>query len=743
MTKEEAQKLRLKKIKENPVIWAKAFLKTIDNETKELGPWTARWYQAEILMSPERRRVCRMGRRTGKCLPGWVKVYDPIKNQYITIEELYKKKSANVLAYDREGEVLVSMHTAQVFDNGVKEVFHLVTEDGKEIDATGNHPFLDEYGDWIELQHLKVGNHVAVVKYLQDEDNLYINYSKIVKIESIGFHQTYDLTVPIYHNFIAQDFIVHNTESICIEALYKTNTRKSFRFLFIAPYENQVSLFFERLNELIDLSPLVKDRVISRTKKPYLIKFDNQSSIRGFTTGAASGGGGASIRGQRADEIAIDESDYMADADFDAVLMIAGERSNIPIILSSTPTGARKKFWQCCTDPALGFTEFYYPSMVNPNWGPSMEEEFRATLSPSGYVHEVNAEFGSEDSGVFNKDKVDAATQRSLYCYDELTYSQQMRVQENKWQVESYLPPPGQYGIYRSNPFRTMGVDFDKFQASSSILILDYDMSIQKFRVIRRIEVPKAEYSLDLAVNMIIDLNAQYDPAFIYMDRGYGDLQLEQLHKYGDENPESGLKVKVKGWQFANKIDVFDPFKHVVEKKPLKPFMVSQLQIMFERDQIVLSPFDELLYKQLIDYSVIRISAKGEPVFSSKNEHFVDALGLASLAFTLEFPNLTKIIDKPDLENPLISTIEGNISNKRIHNIFSSLGQSINNPWSNKNMKNGSITYEKSLDPDERFDTAKYFKINITKNSFKNYGAGGWGSRGGGPDTGFSRRSIW
>ena len=39
-----------------------------------------------------------------------------------------------------------------------------------------------------------------------------------------------------------------------------------------------------------------------------------------------------------------------------------------------------------------------------------------------------------------------------------------------------------------------MGVDFDKYQASSSIIILDFDVIMRKFKVIKRIEVPRGEY---------------------------------------------------------------------------------------------------------------------------------------------------------------------------------------------------------------------------------------------------------
>ena len=49
-------------------------------------------------------------------------------------------------------------------------------------------------------------------------------------------------------------------------------------------------------------------------------------------------------------------------------------------------------------------------------------------------------------------------------------------------------------------------------------------MITDKFKVIKRIEVPKSEYSYDNAVNLIIELNEQYNPAWIYVDRGSGDV---------------------------------------------------------------------------------------------------------------------------------------------------------------------------------------------------------------------------
>lgn len=66
-----------------------------------------------------------------------------------------------------------------------------------------------------------------------------------------------------------------------------------------------------------------------------------------------------------------------------------------------------------------------------------------------------------------------------------------------------------------------------KYGASSSILILDYNLAMNKFQVVRRVEVPKVEYSFDKAVNMIIELNKIYQPSFIYADRGMGGYILK------------------------------------------------------------------------------------------------------------------------------------------------------------------------------------------------------------------------
>lgn len=89
-----------------------------------------------------------------------------------------------------------------------------------------------------------------------------------------------------------------------------------------------------------------------------------------------------------------------------------------------------------------------------------------------------------------------------------------------------------------------------------------------------------------------------------------------------------------------------DPATKEIDKKDAKNFMVNQTSIALERDQIVLSPFDEMIWKQMMDYQVVRITQSGRPQYTSENEHALDCLMLSILGFSLEYPELMKILEK-------------------------------------------------------------------------------------------------
>jgi len=209
------------------------------------------------------------------------------------------------------------------------------------------------------------------------------------------------------------------------------------------------------------------------------------------------------------------------------------------------------------------------------------------------------------------------------------------------------------------------------------------------------------------------------------------EYQIERLHIIGEENKASGLHNKVKGFQFKNKIQVPDAAKKTFTEEPMKPFMVNQLTIAFERNRIILSPYDEVLHKQLIDYEVERISQNGTPVYTSKNEHFIDALGLAYLAFVLEFPTITQSIKQIESTNKILFTNKGFQSQKAQVDLKELSLKTFNDPW--KNIK---------TDPTElKGDKPRYFKTPISPKTKSS--SFGWGSRSSTRSIMGNTRSMW
>ena len=161
------------------------------------------------------------------------------------------------------------------------------------------------------------------------------------------------------------------------------------------------------------------------------------------------------------DWIFIDEIDFMPDQCFDVVSSIAIERREIGITCSSTPSGRRSHFYKMCTDPNMHYSQHYHPSTHNPAWGPKMEDEFRAQLTEQGYIHEVLAEFGTQEAGVFPKDKLDKSLTFVNYAYNDLNLAQKRAIEDGVKQEPTMLLYDENFTA-PFNPFRTMGVDWDK-----------------------------------------------------------------------------------------------------------------------------------------------------------------------------------------------------------------------------------------------------------------------------------------
>ena len=166
----------------------------------------------------------------------------------VPIKDLVGQSGFRVWALNQVTQKIEPAIVSRAFATGVKSVFSLQTALGRTIDATTNHKFLTIHG-WKRLDELVVGDYLAVPRILPSSSSSTISqvkltflykqnigreranrlativesqtiknlansdlyWDKIISIEAKEETQVYDLTVPIHHNFIANDIVVHNS----------------------------------------------------------------------------------------------------------------------------------------------------------------------------------------------------------------------------------------------------------------------------------------------------------------------------------------------------------------------------------------------------------------------------------------------------------------------------------------------------------------------------------------------------
>jgi replicative DNA helicase len=443
--------------------------------------------------------------------------------------------------------------------------------------------------------------------------------------------------------------------------------------LIVAPIERQVAEIYQTMHkQFIDAHPEVFASSIKQdVKSPYKIVWNNGGFINFVTAGTKSGGKGDAIRGQGhgVGLIYIDECDYMTDSDLESILALPAQNPTMEVIMTSTPTGKRNMFYRLCTDPPLGWKSFHKTCWeANPEWNDTIDQEMRKVYSPDGYRREFLAEFGDEATGVFDKESIDRAMERGEggYPYRDPISGHMISV---KWP---------HYGYAKSLPkspdtFRIVGVDWDKYQAGPQILIIEaerarpstsseYTRAIEQpfnyIKVIARQEIPRSKFSLTNAVKELVRINKDFSPDFFYVDRGYGEHQIETLQLMGLEAEEGsaaeGLDKKIIPISFSQGYEKMDPVTKQPIKVRIKPEMVNRARNKFDDEEVILNPFDDILKTQLVNYIVEKITANGEPKYSSVNEHAVDAFCLAVFGLYEQFgKKLIAEFQKMFIEKPL------------------------------------------------------------------------------------------
>jgi hypothetical protein len=458
------------------------------------------------------------------------------------------------------------------------------------------------------------------------------------------------------------------TWSIAAYILWFCYTQKKVNALVVAPMKSHVGLIYDEIMNMVngeECLPIVKEAVIRNVASPqYEINFSNGSNVRLFTTGVKSNNKSAGTRGQEAHLIIADEMDYMGPDDLNALYAMLQKTSDNYLykkilIGASTPTGKRDTFWDWNTNKALGFTPYWFPSYCNPHWDMDTEILMHQQYPDINvYRQEVEADWGEPAEGVYPRTYVDLAFQHDVLDDNDKV------VEHKDWK---YIPDR----TSARSEF-VFGVDWDKYGAGVNVVVLEIcnkDYEDQRFagkiRVAYREEIIKQEYTYVYAVDRIKELNSIFRPKHIYVDRGAGEVQIELLHKEGLAHPESSLHTIVKGFQFAESVEVMDPFNQQKVRKKLKAFMIDNLYRMLQEQRIFMPGSDEELYLQIIGYIVTKQNAYGEPVFGPSPgtvDHAHDALILACYAVADNYDELL---------NPSFASKSISVSNEAFLPLFS------------------------------------------------------------------------
>lgn len=417
------------------------------------------------------------------------------------------------------------------------------------------------------------------------------------------------------------------------------------KILAVTPYKSQAREIRERVIEFLDENPNVRAELEGAVQQPYYeFKFKNGSRIRIFVGGSSGGANaGAQVRGQEADLIFMDEMDYLDDDAAGAISPILTDPSRqggeVKIIISSTPSGKEGLFYDMCTDDH--YHELHIPSRFRPDWNKRRDADARRNAkTQQNYDHEYEANWGTKSDGVFRRNDIIRAMKPYRYHdYDGIH-------EEVKWDQMS----PWAHWTYM------MGVDWNGPGNGTRIAIVGYDPKNGKWCVVYREAIAVEEFAFHVAVERMVQLNRTWKCHSIYIDEGYGGMQDESLQKIGLAalaKKQSGDQYHTADLTFVEnckpvdfgsslKYKVTDPdTKQLVEKKkPLKNYMVENLQRHFELDSIWFSKADHDLKQQFMGYHSPRQGKHNELIYKADPEagdHDLDAVMLAIYAFNKEF----------------------------------------------------------------------------------------------------------
>jgi len=119
------------------------------------------------------------------------------------------KNTTNNIFIWNKNKIIFSEKNINYKFKGIKPIFKIYLENKNEIFLTANHKILSNKG-WVKVTELNFLTKVYVYsKNLLN--NFHLKFLSIVKIEYYGLEKVYDKTIPLFHNYLNNNLIIHNS----------------------------------------------------------------------------------------------------------------------------------------------------------------------------------------------------------------------------------------------------------------------------------------------------------------------------------------------------------------------------------------------------------------------------------------------------------------------------------------------------------------------------------------------------
>lgn len=417
--------------------------------------------------------------------------------------------------------------------------------------------------------------------------------------------------------------------ALWVAATRAYDTRKDGRHsvMIIAHSISSVNGLWGEINGLIDASTTLKHQIKKRLESaPKKLVFNNGSEITLYV------GQGDGVRGQTSNAIFIDEADYCSPTILPAIKPIVLSNKNTLLWYSSTPTGEKTDFYRYVTDKSQGYKSYIVPSYVSEVWSGQLDLEFRTEFTKTQYEHEILAEFGDPEMGVYRREYVHEALSLRQYSYRDC-------------EVANY-----------DRNYRVMGVDWNPTKGVQ-LLVLEWVQEENDdgyLKTIHKDTIAPDKYTMHAGVERVLKVMQSWGVNHVYVDRGAGEMAIEHMLIKGEQNPALRIKDKLVAVDFSKKVEVLQPGSYEVDKKHTKPLLVKLSTQFLERGKVAFPEEEapgksdgnadditkDTLCDQMLQFRIEKYSASGIPKYVDENDHLIVCWICAIFGFVQQRTNL-------------------------------------------------------------------------------------------------------